>query len=219
MEKRDLNIFRAVKSDQIKEITKDLSEAAIDQFLKDGLLRDIPIVGTFYNIYNLSQNISNSFFTKKMLKFLLELNTIPKLERINFIERLESEDESRKVGEKILIIINKIDDTDKATILGKLFKITIEEEIEITTFMRLCHMIDKVYLEDLYSLKDTEYLDNLDSEIKYNLSQVGILNQSIKDNRDHEEYVFKNTGRREYYPPKFEYKISSYGYIIIKHGL
>ena len=29
-----------------------------------------------------------------------------------------------------------------------------------------------------------------------------------------EEYVFKNTGKREFYPPKFEYKISDYGNII-----
>lgn len=213
-----MNILNAVKSKEITDITKDLTEVAIDQMLENGILKDLPIVGTLYNIYSLSQNVSNAFFTKKILKFLFELNDIPESERLEFIRKMESEKETQNVGEKILIILNKIDDVDKATILGKIFKITIEEEIEVTTFTRLSHMIDKVYLQDLKELKNN-FIENLDSDTKHNLSQVGILNQSIKDNREHEEYVFRNTGKREFYPPKFEYKISDYGEVLIKHGL
>lgn len=214
MDNSEINLLNVVKSDQIKEITKDLTEVTIDAFFSDGILKDIPIVGTFFNLYNLSQNISNSFFTKKILKFLFELSSISNKERLNFIEQLDNENESAKIGEKILIIINKLDDVDKATILGKLFKLTIEGKIEMQTFMRLSFMVDRVYLEDLKVLRDNEYLENIDNDIKHNLSQVGILNQTIKDNRDHEEYVYKNTGRREFYPPKFEYKISDYGNIV-----
>lgn len=219
MENQSLNIFTAVKSEEIKDITKDLTEIAIDQLLQDGLLKDIPIVSTAYNIYNLSLNISNSFFTKKILKFLFELKSIPISERLNFIEKMENEDKTKRIGEKILIILNKIDDVDKATILGKLFKLTIEDIIETSVFMRLSHMIDKSYLEDLHLLKKIDSLENIDDDIKHNLSQVGILNQSIKDNRDHEEYVYKNTGRREFYPPNFEYKLSDFGDIILKYGI
>ena len=66
MENSNLNLLNVVKSDQIKEITKDLTEVAIDQFFNDGILKDIPIIGTFFNLYNFSQNVSNSFFTKKL---------------------------------------------------------------------------------------------------------------------------------------------------------
>lgn len=214
MDNSELNLLNVLKSDQIKEITKDLTEVTIDAFFNDGILKDIPIVGTFFNLYNLSQNISNSFFTKKILKFLFELSSISNKERLNFIEQLDNENESAKIGEKILIIINKLDDVDKANILGKLFKLTIEGKIEMQTFMRLSIMVDRVYLEDLKVLRDNEYIENIDNDIKHNLSQVGILNQTIKDNRDHEEYVYKNTGKREFHPPKFEYKISDYGIIL-----
>ena len=214
MENSEINFLNVVKSDQIKEITKDLTEVAIDTFFNDGILKDIPVVGTFFNLYNLSQNISNSFFTKKILKFLFELNSISNKERLSFIEKLDNENESAKIGEKLLIIINKLDDVDKATILGRLFKLTIEGEIEIQTFIRLSYMVDRAYFEDLKVLRNNEYLENIDNDIKHNLSQIGILNQTIKDNRDHEEYVYKNTGKREFYPPKFEYKINEYGNII-----
>lgn len=210
----EINLLNVVKSDQIKEITKDLTEVAIDTFFNDGILKDIPVVGTFFNLYNLSQNISNSFFTKKILKFLFELSSISNKERLNFIEQLDNENESAKIGEKLLIIVNKLDDVDKATILGRLFKLTIERKIEMQTFMRLSYMVDRAYLEDLKVLRNNEYLENIDNDIKHNLSQVGILNQTIKDSRDHEEYVYKATGKREFYPPKFEYKISDYGNII-----
>lgn len=194
-----MNIFNAIKSNELKEITKDLTEVAIDQMLNEGVLKDLPVVGTLYNIYSLSQNISNAFFTKKIIKFLLELNEIPESDRLEFIQNMETEKETQNVGEKILVILNKFDDIDKATILGKIFKITIEGEIEVTTFMRLAYMIDKVYLQDLKELKNND-IDNLDSDAKHNLSQTGILNQSIKDNRQHEEYVFRNTGSREFNP-------------------
>lgn len=210
----EINLLNVVKSDQIKEITKDLTEVAIDTFFNDGILKDIPIVGTFFNLYNLSQNISNSFFTKKILKFLFELNSVSNKERLNFIEQLDNENESAKIGEKLLIIINNLEDVDKATIIGKLFKLAIEGKIEMQTFMRLSYMVDRAYLEDLKVLRDNEYLENIDNDIKHNLSQVGILNQTIKDSRDHEEYVYKTTGKRQFYPPKFEYKISDYGNII-----
>jgi len=213
-----MNILNAVKSKEITEITKDLTEIAIDQMLQDGILKDIPFIGTIYNVYNLSQNVSNAFFTKKIIKFLLEFNDIPETERIEFITKIENKKETQKVGEKILIILNRFDDFDKATILGKLFKLTIREEIEVSTFTRLAHMVDKVYLQDLKELKNN-YVKNLEFDTKHNLSQVGILNQSIKDNREHEEYAFKNTGRREFYPPKFEYKISDYGEILKKHAI
>ena len=92
----EINLLNVVKSDQIKEITKDLTEVAIDAFFNDGILKDIPIVGTFFNLYNLSQNISNSFFTKKILKFLFELNSISNKERLDFIEQLDNENVSAK---------------------------------------------------------------------------------------------------------------------------
>ncbi|HEX8577704.1 MAG TPA: hypothetical protein VF677_15565 [Flavobacterium sp.] len=213
-----MNILTAIKSKEITSITRDLTEVAIDLMLENGILKDLPIVGTLYNVYNFSQNVSNAFFAKKILKFLLELNDIPESERLEFIQKLESGEETQKVGEKLLVVLNKFDDVDKATILGRIFKITISEEIELSTFTRLAYMIDKVYLQDLKELKN-KFVDNLSSDTRHNLSQVGILNQTLKDNREHEEYVFRNTGKREFYPPKFEYEISDYGEILIKHGL
>src|SRR3954468_14058329 len=105
-----MNILNAIKSKEIAEITKDFTEVAIDQMLEDGILKDIPFIGTIYNIYNLSQNVSNAFFTKKISKFFLEFNEIPETERIEFIAKIESEKETQKVGEKILIILNRFDD-------------------------------------------------------------------------------------------------------------
>ena len=210
-------IFEAVKSSHLKEITKDLTETTMDQFFRDGFIKDIPIIGSIINIYNLSQNISNMFLTKKILKFLFELKNIPESKRKNFIQEIDSDKKSQNIGEKIIIILNKIDDADKATILGKLFKSTIEDQIEVSTFTRISYMIDKVYLEDLIELK-YKTIDKLSLDIKYNLSQVVILHQSIKDNREHEDYVYRNTGNREYRAPRFEYSISDYGDNILKYG-
>lgn len=191
-----------------------MTETTIDSFLKDGILKDIPVIGTFFNLYNLSQSISNVFFTKKIFKFLFELSSISSKERIDFIEQLENENEHIKIGEKLLIIINNLDDEDKSAILGRLFKLLIEGKIELESFTRLCFIVQRTYLDDLKLLRDNENLEKISIDIKNSLSQVGILNQTIKDNRNHEEFAYKNTGRREFYPPRFDYSISYYGEIL-----
>jgi hypothetical protein len=47
----------------------DISELALDSVLKDGLLKDIPIVGTIVNFVKLGVNIHDRLFLKKYCHF------------------------------------------------------------------------------------------------------------------------------------------------------
>lgn len=218
MKMNQIDVFKSVKSNAINELAPELLETALDSLIESEALKDIPIFGIAFKSYSLYKKITESFFTKKILKFLIELKDIPQTKREEFITELESKNETKQAGEKLLIILNRLDDDNKATIIGKLFKNTILGKVTFDNFKRLTYIIDNTYLDDLELLKDNEYLQNINVDIKSNLYKVGLLNQSIKDSRKHEEYKSKLTGRKEIIPSSFEYSLNSYGRILIENG-
>lgn len=213
-----VDIFQSVKSDAINELTPEILETGLGLLIESDVLKDIPVFGIAFKGYSLYKKLTETFFTKKLLNFLFELKDIPQFERENFISELESKKETSKAGEKLLITLNRLNDTEKAAIIGRLFKKTILGKIEFNDFNRLSYIIDNTYIEDLESLKNNEYLQYISDEIKSNLHQIGLLNQSIKDNRKREKYLSEKIGHSEIIPPTFEYKLNIYGKILIDYG-
>jgi hypothetical protein len=67
-------------SNEIVSTTIDLgieySELTLDDFLADGILKEIPIIKTIYSVGKLGLGIKERFFVKKILVFLKELHSI-----------------------------------------------------------------------------------------------------------------------------------------------
>ena len=47
------------------EVGKEYLELAIDEFLKDGILKDIPVVNTLTSVFKTGKNIRDAYFYKK----------------------------------------------------------------------------------------------------------------------------------------------------------
>jgi len=159
MKEPSVNILDSV-SGNLADLSAEALEVGVDQFIDNELLKEIPIFGGAVKIYNLSQRISEGFFMKKIARFLFQLKDIPKEKRERFIHKLEDEKENRKVGEKLLIMLNKLDEVDKASIIGNLFKAFIEAKIDYNQFLRLSNLVDKSLLDDLFILKRTPDVSN-----------------------------------------------------------
>jgi hypothetical protein len=80
-----------------------------------------------------------------------------------------------KIGEKLMEIINKIDDSDKAVIIAKIFKSYINDEIEIHEFMKFCQIVNKSYLPDLMKLTNFVRGQSLKSDYSSSLLSMGLL--------------------------------------------
>jgi hypothetical protein len=215
----DINIYDSIVSKGIGDITSDLMEAGIDQLLDNGFLKDIPIIGIGFKLLGLGKNISDSVYAKKILKFLFELKDIPQEKREEFVSGLGDEKQSKRAGENVMVILNKLDDINKASIVGKLLKATILNRINYSDFIRLSHIVDKVFLYDLIELKQNPQLYNISPDLKSILHQNGLLYQTIKDHREWDKYVQEMTGGSpRITPPSFEYKVNEYGQKLIKYG-
>jgi hypothetical protein len=213
----NLDIFDSVKSEAIKDLSSEILETSLDLMTDSEVLKEIPIFGIGFKTYSLYQNLTESFFTKKLLKFLFELKEIPFDKRQQFICDLESKNETKKAGQKLLITLNRLNEIDKAKIIGKLFKHTILGEIPFNDFNRLTHIIDQAYIDDVMLLKDNPYLSYIDNDIKSNLSQLGLLKQSISDFQKHQEFL-NTTGTGSKAIPKLQYDANDYCKILIKYG-
>ncbi|MGC4021836.1 MAG: hypothetical protein QM734_07885 [Cyclobacteriaceae bacterium] len=61
----------------------------------------------------------------------------------------ESEEFGVKVGEKLLYIIDKCDDHEKARLIAKMFAAYVNEKIKYTDFVKAATIIDRAMIDDL----------------------------------------------------------------------
>ena len=172
-ESLEIKIIDEVGREKLSELTSDYAESTLDFFTENEALKDIPIFGTFFKIFKTVNNIKEQFFLKKLYKFLFHLKEIPLKNRIEFINNLE--EDKQKVGEKILILIDKLDDLDKPKMISNLFKATIEEKISYQEFLIISNAVSNSYINDLKELK-REFVPY---DIQERLSHFGIFAISI----------------------------------------
>lgn len=212
-----IDIFDSVKSEAINELTPEILETGFDLITDSEVLKEIPIFGIAFKSYSIYQKVTESFFTKKLLYFLFQLREISQSEREKFITEIEVKSETQKAGERLLVILNRLNDVEKAEIIGRLFKKTILGNIEFNDFNRLSHIIDNAYIDDIKLLKNNKHLSYINEDIKSNLNQIGLLNQSITDIEREKQFLVR-VGSSKEVQPRLEYKINKYCLILIEHG-
>lgn len=115
----------------------DIGEICIDSVLDDSLLKDIPIIGTIVGVSKCVKNVYDACFAKKLIAFLLPLKDIDFATRKAAIERWEADiNYQGKVGESLLGMIHRCDDSVKAKWLSLLFKELVLVQNAPRLFMR-----------------------------------------------------------------------------------
>lgn len=139
-----------LKDSNLQNVAIGLTETFTDSILEDGLLKDIPIIGTIVGLGKTSIKITDLLFLKKVISFLAELETISIEDRKEMIGKIDSSKKFRvKVGEKLLYIIDKCDDHENAQYISKLFAGYINREIDYPDFLRASKVIERIYIGDL----------------------------------------------------------------------
>ncbi len=172
-ESLEIKIIDEVGQEKLSDLTSDYAELSLDFFMENDTLKDIPFFGTFFKIYKTANNITDQIFLKKLYSFLFHLKEIPLNKRIAFIDNLE--ESKQKVGEKLLILIEKLDDLDKPKIISNLFKATIEEKMTYEDFLIISNSVSNSYINDLKELRN----DIIELEIQERLSHNGIFAISL----------------------------------------
>lgn len=135
------------------ELPAEILEFTIDQIVDEGILKDIPVVGWIAKGVSVTRSISDRIFHHKVLRFLMALEKTDQRDRQEFLNNVK-EDPSfrRKVGEHLIVVINKIDAFEKTSLLAKCFDHFITEDIDFDYFIDLSNIIERTPLSDLKAL-------------------------------------------------------------------
>ncbi len=185
----DGNIYENVGMNQALDVTlntselddfyRDATEIGLDSFFNEGLLKEIPVVKTLYSVWKFAHSVSDAVFLKKLYGFLFELQYTTVKQRHEIISKIEDEEEyANKVSEALVVIIDRLDDTIKPSIIGRLFKAVVEEHIDYQNFLRLAHTVNMCFGLDLIRLGRSWNGNDVN---KYNTDQFLILNITDSD--------------------------------------
>lgn len=151
-------ILETIKSSDLKAVTKDLAETIIDGFIKDGIIKDIPVLGSIFGIGKGIMSISDRLFTKKLLLFIYEIKDMTLEDRNNQIAKIqESITYQDSIGEKLLMLIDKCNDSKKASWIGKLFLHCLKNELKYDEFLRCSEIVNNASLRSLIEVIHNEY--------------------------------------------------------------
>lgn len=150
-----------VKSD-LSSLVKNGAELGIDSIMKDGVAKEIPIVGTIVGLIKSTQSIGNWLFLRKIISFLKELNDIEIRKREEMINKIDDSKKYRiKVGDQLLYIIESCDDDLKAEYVAILFKAFINEQVSYDDFIKGSSIINKLTIADFdkFINNKTQFVD------------------------------------------------------------
>ncbi len=141
----------------LESLTVPLAESIADTFLEEGVVKELPIVGTIVGLAKVGVSIRDRLFIKKLLYFLAALPSVPVDERVKIISRIdESRDFRTRVGEKLLYILDRSEDHENARIIGHLFGAFLRGDLSYGEFLHACAAIQVVTSEDLLHFVESD---------------------------------------------------------------
>ncbi len=146
----DKSLTETIRNSDLQNVSADLAEIVLDSMLEDGILKDLPIVGSIIGLSKKTLTVKDSLFLKKIIFFLTELKDIPSKQRQEMIDSVNKSNKQKiKVGEKLIFILDKCDDYCDAKYIGQFFCGFLENKITYEEFLKGARIIQNIYIRDL----------------------------------------------------------------------
>jgi hypothetical protein len=151
----DKSIRETIAKSDLPGVIQDLGELSIDSLLDDGVLRDVPILGSLLSIGKTFGTVRDYILAKKLLSFLNELSGLSQAERDKLINKLEKDKEyEANIGEIIVDLLSRTDSDQKPILIAKAFKLYVQEKINYVELQRVNYAIERFQLCDLEEFKE-----------------------------------------------------------------
>lgn len=211
------SLMSSLKQSNLSEALASFADITTSQSVNSPLA-EIPVFGTLLKFCRAGIDVRSYLFTKKVYSFLYELTEVPQDKRISFAESLENEEILSKVGENVILIIERVDDMDKASVIGRIFAKWIEGKTDQDTFFRLAHVVNRSHLADLKLLAENhrhsilhQWLNPIQLESLYNLGLLSV--KLVGTTRVSLQHGISEKGE-----PKFHYYVSDLAHKLVFLG-
>src|SRR5690606_11105181 len=141
------------------DLTVDYAELALDSFLDNEAVKEIPIVKTVVGLVKGGLKVREIYFAKKLLTFLKEFHN-GKLEPSKteeFQSKFKVDKKYREsVDEQVMILNERFLEIEKSKILANLFAAHINGKFDWEGFCDLSVCLDNLHLRGINLLQDLE---------------------------------------------------------------
>lgn len=148
------SLIDSIYSPAISDLSQDVIEIALDSVLEDGLVREIPVVKTIVAIGKSVAGVRDRIFLRKVLRFYAGLSSLTVEEKESFLRDVESDKQRKRLGETLVMILDRYDHLEKPDLLAKLFIAHVRGQIDFGEFQRLSIAVERAFIQDLYRLLD-----------------------------------------------------------------
>lgn len=166
----------SLRSDEAIAVASDVVEAAIDSQLAEGVLREVPVVGTVLAVARAGATVRDALFVRKVVKFLSNFGGTTQAERDEMVRRLEAEpDYGRTVGEHLVELLDKLDTHRKPAMLGQVFLAYMRVQIDVRTLHRLNTAIERIPFYEIDAVRRVYETHQRDGRINERLETCQAL--------------------------------------------
>jgi hypothetical protein len=156
------------------ELAVDYAELGLDGLLEDKVLRELPVFKTLVNVSRAAGGIRDALFAKKLLRFIRGA-TVNADARSKFALKYADPKSRRRIGENMLLLLEKADDMVKADMLGHLFARFLLEQLDVTQLFEAARRFCSLETEDLRRLAAASLVADLDQDDLWRLSNAGLV--------------------------------------------
>jgi len=145
------------------ELGQEYGEIALDSFVDNDVLREIPIVKTVVGIGKGLVAVKNIYFAKKLLAFLEKFHTgnLPEDKLDDFKFKLNDDETYRqKVVEHVVVYNERFVSIKKSEVLANLFLAHLNGKFDWQGFEELSEIVDSVQIRAFEVLKNSADSDD-----------------------------------------------------------
>lgn len=179
----------SILSPEVIEQAVSLPDAIFSHLTSDTVLDNIPVFGSVWKITKGCLAFGDYIYLRKIAYFLAGSRKQDFRERTQFQQQLTIDHKLRaKVGEQLLLLLDSIDNYEKATMLAKIFGARLREDIDENIFFKLATAIKNASIADLRALERSykkiatydskagkPFSDTLDNATAQSLFNVGLV--------------------------------------------
>jgi hypothetical protein len=183
------SLLNSLSSQAVIELAVTLSDAALSDLTSETVLGSVPVFGAIYNVTKGFLSIPDYLLLRKIAYFLAGCEKRDSYKKTKFEQQLAIDHKLRaKVGEELLLLLESIDNYEKAAILAKIFMARLREDIDENTFYKLGTATKNASIADLRALEfsykkiatyDSKagkpFSDTLDDATAQSLFNVGLV--------------------------------------------
>ncbi|CAE6901316.1 hypothetical protein ACOMICROBIO_NCLOACGD_01527 [Vibrio sp. B1ASS3] len=174
-------LVESIRSEQVKDLAIDLGDAGISEVFTKEALESIPGLGIVVKTYNVFSTIQGQIYAHKIYNFFLNIHELNLDERVRVMDEISATKGGvDEAGMLLLDLIDKSDDNEKPSLIGKLFVACGFKDISAREFLKLSNIITSTYIEDLRALKNIDSPQNLSEQQKSIFAANSLMTFGVK---------------------------------------